>query len=936
MAIENTYLTGNAIQLGSSGFDLAAPAPLDTRATVPTFAGLAALKNGGAVYEGMRVYVETGDEQGNYQYINGEWKSETKEIIDLVNATATAAMEFKGATATLPENATKGDMYKVAGENINITIDGVAAKIGDSVVYDGEKWYLIPSGDDIEDTWRIIKINGASLGGIAEGKTLNLTAGDKLNVGIDENTGDVVYSHEEIAAPTVKKVGEDEGDEPTRTYIASIETDGYGHITGYKTATENVEDTDTTYEFEGLPKGEDETAPSNVSFQVKSSDADSAEVIYLDAYNKNEADGKFVAKEAGKSLISDTEIARLAEVDNYDDEEVRGLIGDNTDAIDELSEYVGTFTHSTAKTVVEYVDARTSGIATSDNLEQLDNRVKAVEGFVDTHKNDYTNDQIDQAIGDATGALGTMSTKDANDYLTKTEIEATYATDANAQKYAKDVEDKLADYTKTADLPTDLGDFTNNAGYAKTTEVANTYATKEELSAVDDKFEDYNTKEAQKVTDDAQNDRIKAIEDTYLVEADIADFETKDNVKKVADDLAAYVESNDKALAEAVEALEDADTALGNRITTLEGYFTGDNGTVADQIEAAVAAEAALREAADGELSSAIENIEKEIEGKLHTKDEIEAAAIEAVNDLIAGVDDETATLETLTSLVEYLNDHGDVVTGLTNGVETANTNASNAVKTADAASEVADGAATIANEAREIATNAVTGATTAAATATEQAGIATEKAGEAANSAAAADASAKAAADSAEEAGGYAADALASAENASSFADNAEASAQTANVAAGEAEAAQALAETAKGAAETAQGLAEEARDAAEGFATEAKNAQSAAEKAKADAEDILTQVTNVANGAQATADEAKELAEGAVATAGEAKTAAEGAVGTANAAKAKADTAVQAAGTGLKITTGTEDAPTVPTVEIDDTVVFIFNCGSATTNID
>ena len=33
------------------------------------------------------------------------------------------------------------------------------------------------------------------------------------------------------------------------------------------------------------------------------------------------------------------------------------------------------------------------------------------------------------------------------------------------------VDAKFADYTKTSELPTDLGDFTNNAGYAKTADV---------------------------------------------------------------------------------------------------------------------------------------------------------------------------------------------------------------------------------------------------------------------------------------------------------------------------------------------------------------------------------------------------------------------------------------------------------------------------------
>ena len=53
-------------------------------------------------------------------------------------------------------------------------------------------------------------------------------------------------------------------------------------------------------------------------------------------YTKTEADGKFVAKETGKSLISDTEIARLAEVNNYDDSAVRTLIGNNATAIENI------------------------------------------------------------------------------------------------------------------------------------------------------------------------------------------------------------------------------------------------------------------------------------------------------------------------------------------------------------------------------------------------------------------------------------------------------------------------------------------------------------------------------------------------------------------------------------------------------------------------
>ena len=50
-------------------------------------------------------------------------------------------------------------------------------------------------------------------------------------------------------------------------------------------------------------------------------------------YTKTEADGKFVEKETGKSLIADTEIARLANVNNYDDTAIKALIQGNTDNI---------------------------------------------------------------------------------------------------------------------------------------------------------------------------------------------------------------------------------------------------------------------------------------------------------------------------------------------------------------------------------------------------------------------------------------------------------------------------------------------------------------------------------------------------------------------------------------------------------------------------
>lgn len=330
MAIENTYLLGKNITLGC-GFDLQAKAPLDSRQTVPAFAGLQALIDGNAAYEGMIVYDEETKKTYQAQMVDGslafrEFGINEAELKDLIASETTAAMEFKGAATALPENPAKGDMYKVTA---SFKVGEEDVKVGDSIVYDGEQWFIIPSGDDIEDTWRPVT-------DVDNDSTLTFAAGNKLDVAVAAD-GTITYSHEAIDAPTNMNA---EGDEQTRTYITQLITDNHGHVIGFKTATENVEDTNTTYTFEGQS---DEA--TSVYFQVTSNEEGaSAEVIYLDAYSKNEADGKFVAKETGKSLVSDDEIARLANVDNYNDEEIRGLINaidnhshENKDVLDGIT-----------------------------------------------------------------------------------------------------------------------------------------------------------------------------------------------------------------------------------------------------------------------------------------------------------------------------------------------------------------------------------------------------------------------------------------------------------------------------------------------------------------------------------------------------------------------------------------------------------------------
>lgn len=276
MAINYELINKGGISLGTN-FELLSEKPLDSRLVVPSLAGLQNYIDNAAAYEGMIVFDKDTKKTYQVQIIDGvlsyrEFGITENELKDLIAAETTAAMEFKGAAFALPVNPAKGDMWKVAAV---FKIDDADVKVGDSIVYNGEEWFIIPSGDDIEDTWRPVD-------GVANDVTLKFVAGDKLDVAV-ANDGTITYSHEAIAAPELLAANEQ-----TRTYITAVETDGHGHITGYKTATENVEDTDTTYEFECQV----EEGHSNVHFSVKASSDEHAQEICLDAYTRNEVDAK--------------------------------------------------------------------------------------------------------------------------------------------------------------------------------------------------------------------------------------------------------------------------------------------------------------------------------------------------------------------------------------------------------------------------------------------------------------------------------------------------------------------------------------------------------------------------------------------------------------------------------------------------------------------
>ncbi len=214
-----------------------------------------------------------------------------------------------------------------------------------------------------------------------------------------------------------------------------------------------------------------------------------------------------------------------------------------------------------------------------------------------------------------------------------TDLDATikgydYATKDEAKGYADAKDEAIEAAQKTADdLATYVGTFTASEGVdtvvkyidAKTANIASD----ERVNAIDN--------------------RVKAIEDDYLVEADIANFETKENVQKVADDLAAYVESNDEALAgvkataEAARTEDEVNSQIDTKIAALN------LGTTYEPIGAEDRAKAYV----DGKFTDA--NL-----AQYTTEQEVK----DIVDAVVAGAVDGD-TLTGLANFVEYFHTHG-------------------------------------------------------------------------------------------------------------------------------------------------------------------------------------------------------------------------------------------------------------------------------------
>lgn len=159
------------------------------------------------------------------------------------------SMEFMGTLASngtgtvraLPvaTDNTIGHVYKVSFAD---TYNSKACKVGDMFICDPDKvWRYIPSGDDIEDTWRPVWVNGSS---VADNRAINFlpaptsgdeTAGVAIEIGRSEidltETTNILIRHGDTSDVLDLTPA-------SRQYVTGLDFDDYGHVVGYTVGTE--------------------------------------------------------------------------------------------------------------------------------------------------------------------------------------------------------------------------------------------------------------------------------------------------------------------------------------------------------------------------------------------------------------------------------------------------------------------------------------------------------------------------------------------------------------------------------------------------------------------------------------------------------------------------------------------------------------------------
>ena len=170
---------------------------------------------------------------------------DSKDYTDGKLAALESVLDYKGSAdqTTTPATSSKGDTYLAGIDNAF----GTGAKVGDLLVYNGESWDIIPSGDELNtdttyavnfesETFSIKESGGTVIGSLA---VANGDGPITVSSSVDESkqNGTITIDHN-----TVKSDGTEVVDSSTDTKnyeyraITGINVDKYGHVAGYQTS----------------------------------------------------------------------------------------------------------------------------------------------------------------------------------------------------------------------------------------------------------------------------------------------------------------------------------------------------------------------------------------------------------------------------------------------------------------------------------------------------------------------------------------------------------------------------------------------------------------------------------------------------------------------------------------------------------------------------
>ena len=279
---------------------------------------------------------------------------------------------------------------------------------------------------------------------------------DARVLAVEEDIAEIVDGTNGILAQA--KSYTDGKDSAMNTRVAALEAAAPTHATKDELA--DVDAKFANYNTTVAQKAIDDAQDAEIAKKVNKTDYEADKATFATKTELGDVDAKF----ANYRTAADQDT-----IDNGHKERIEALeakfAGDNSvDA-------------KIAAAVKAEEDARKEAVkGVQDEVDTLEGRmdtaegkITALEGASATHATKDELAGVDAKFANYKTAEAQKAIDDEQDRRLG-ELEGASATHATKDELAG-VDAKFADYTKTADLPTDLGDFTNNAGYAKTADV---------------------------------------------------------------------------------------------------------------------------------------------------------------------------------------------------------------------------------------------------------------------------------------------------------------------------------------------------------------------------------------------------------------------------------------------------------------------------------